>query len=98
MTRYCRRCRRGSISLPVVEKQTAEEKPTLAVAKGAITTREGGKVVFKVVGDYVQETPIEAGRELGQMTEIVTGLLSGDMVVVSPPGGMKTGDKVELTK
>jgi RND family efflux transporter MFP subunit len=84
--------------LPVLEKQTAEEKPTLVVAKTAITTREGGKVVFKVVGDYVQETPIEAGRELGQMTEIITGLLSGDVVVVSPPGGMKTGDKVELTK
>ena len=84
--------------LPVVEKQAAQEKPTLVVAKSAITTRDGGKVVFKVVGDYVQETPIEAGRELGQMTEIITGLLSGDMVVVSPPGGMKTGDKVELTK
>ena len=84
--------------LPVVEKQAAQEKPTLVVAKGAITTRDGGKVVFKVVGDYVQETTIQAGRELGQMTEIITGLLSGDMVVVSPPGGMKTGDKVELTK
>jgi RND family efflux transporter MFP subunit len=84
--------------LPVVEKQTTEEKPTLVVVKNATTTRNGGKVVFKVVGDYVQETPIEAGRELGQTTEIITGLISGDVVVVSPPGGMKTGDKVELTK
>jgi RND family efflux transporter MFP subunit len=84
--------------LPVAEKQTDDEKPTLVVAKSAMTTREGGKVVFKVVGDYVQETPVEAGRELGQMTEIITGLFSGDVVVVSPPGGMKTGDKVELTK
>ncbi len=84
--------------LPVVEKQAAQEKPTLVVAKSAITTRDGGKVVFKVVGDYVQETPIQAGRELGQMTEIITGLSSGEVVVVSPPGGMKTGDKVELTK
>lgn len=84
--------------LPVVEKQTVDEKPTLVVAKNAITTREGGKVVFKVVGEYVQETPIETGRELGQMTEIITGLLSGDVVVVSPAGGMKTGDKVELTQ
>jgi RND family efflux transporter MFP subunit len=84
--------------LPVAEKQTVREKPTLVVAKGAITTREGGKAVFKVIGDYVQQTPIEVGRELGQMTEIITGLSSGEVVVVSPPGGMKTGDKVELTK
>jgi RND family efflux transporter MFP subunit len=84
--------------LPVVEKQTAAEKPTLVVAKGAITTRDRGKVVFKVVGDYVKETPVETGRELGEMTEIVTGLVSGDVAIVSPPGGMKTGDKVELTK
>jgi RND family efflux transporter MFP subunit len=84
--------------LPAVEKPATEEKPTLVVAKNAITTREGGKVVFKIAGDHVQETPVEPGRELGQMTEIVSGLITGDVVVVSPPGGMKTGDKVELTK
>jgi RND family efflux transporter MFP subunit len=84
--------------LPVAEKSTTEEKPTLVVAKNTITTRGGGKVVFKVVGENVQETPVQVGRELGEMTEITSGLVSGDMVVVSPPGGMKTGDKVELTK
>jgi RND family efflux transporter MFP subunit len=84
--------------LPIAEKQAGEEKPTLVVAKNAITTRERGKVVYKVVGEYVQETPIQTGRELGQTTEIISGLSSGDVVIVSPPGGMKTGDKVEITK
>lgn len=84
--------------LPVAEKQAVEEKPTLAVAKNTITTRDGGKVVFRVVGEYVQETPVGTGRELGQMTEILAGLSAGDVAVVSPPGGMKSGDKVELTK
>jgi RND family efflux transporter MFP subunit len=84
--------------LPVAEKQIVQEKPTLVVAKNTITTRDGGKVVFKVAGDYVQETPIVTGRELGQMTEVISGLVSGDLVVVSPPGGMKSGEKVELTK
>ncbi len=84
--------------LPVSEGRAADEKPTLVVDKTAVTSRESGRVVFKVVGNYVQETPVQVGRELGQMTEIITGLVSGDVVVVSPPGGMKTGDKVELTK
>jgi RND family efflux transporter MFP subunit len=85
--------------LPVEDKtQAAREKPTLAVIKTAVTSRNESKVVFKIVGSYVQETPIQTGRELGQMTEIISGLVEGDQVVVSPPGGMKTGDKVEMTK
>lgn len=84
--------------LRVTEKKETEEKPTLAVAKSAISSRERGKIVFRIVGSAVQETPIVTGRELGQMTEIVSGLSSGDLVVSSPPGGMKSGDKVEITE
>lgn len=84
--------------LPVAQEEATEKKPTLVIAKNAIATRDRGKVVFKVVGEYVQETLIETGRELGSMTEIITGLSAGDVAVVTPPGGMKSGDKVELTK
>ncbi len=83
---------------PTEQLASAEEKPTLVVAKEAITSRGQGKVVFKIAGEYVQQTPIETGRELGKVTEIISGLAVGDLVVMSPPGGMKTGDKVELTR
>lgn len=71
-------------------------KPVITVPKTAITTRENGKVVFKVIEGYVRQSPVEVGRELGQATEMVSGVVAGDQVVLSPPGGMKTGDKVEI--
>jgi len=81
-------------------ERTVEEttQPVLAVPKSALTTRENQKVVFKVVGEYVQLTPVQVGRELGSVTEIKSGLQPGDKVVLSPAGNMKSGDRIELTE
>ena len=81
-------------------EKTSEEitQPVLAVPKSALTTRENQKVVFKVVGEYVQLTPVQVGRELGSVTEIKSGLQKGDKVVLSPAGNMKSGDRIELTE
>jgi hypothetical protein len=32
---------------------------------------------------------------LGLETELLTGLKAGDKVILSPPGGLKDGDKIE---
>ena len=82
-----------------VEKQKTEEsqEPALTVPKNAVTTRGNNRVVFKVVEDYVQEIPVTIGRELGTVTEIKDGLSAGDRVVLSPPGKLKSGDKVKLS-
>lgn len=69
----------------------------LAVPKNAVTSRGSRKVVFKVVGEYVQEIPVEIGRELGTATEIRSGLQQGDQVVLSPAGNLKSKDKVKLS-
>jgi RND family efflux transporter MFP subunit len=70
---------------------------TLVVDKEAITTRAERKVVFRIVKDKVELVPIVVGRRLGDMTEIDSGLSEGDRVVLSPPGKMATGDKIEVT-
>ncbi len=77
-------------------KQT-EMKPVLAVNKDALTMREGRQVVFKYSNGIVQQTPVETGRQLGKVTEIISGLNKGDTVVLSPSGGLKSGDKIEIT-
>lgn len=74
------------------------QQPVVAVPKTAITNRAGRAVVFKVNGPTVLEVAIQVGRELGTFTEITAGIVVGDQVVVSPPGGMKSGDKIEISQ
>ena len=74
------------------------ETPVIVVPKDAVTTRNGQKTAFRIDGDHVTAVTIETGRELGDDTEILSGLSSGDRVVLSPPGKMQTGEKVEISK
>ncbi|UCE23317.1 MAG: efflux RND transporter periplasmic adaptor subunit [Candidatus Zixiibacteriota bacterium] len=69
----------------------------IAVNRDAITNRDGETVVFRVIDDYVQMVPVSTGRQLADKMEIVNGLTAGDRVVISPPGKMVSGQKVEIT-
>ncbi len=80
---------------------SASEQPasrTLVVDKQAITTRDDQKVVYRIIKDKVEQVPITIGRQLGDQTEITSGLTDGDRVVLSPPGKMTSGEKIEITQ
>ena len=70
----------------------------LAVAKDALTTRDDQRVLFAVDGEFVTQLAVKTGRELGTMVEILSGIEAGRKVVLSPPGKMATGQKVELAQ
>ncbi len=72
-------------------------KPVIGIPNSAITTRDDQKVVFIVQDGYVTQTMVELGRVLGDKTEILNGVTQGDKLVLSPPGKMKTDQKVELS-
>jgi RND family efflux transporter MFP subunit len=72
-----------------------EATRTLAVSRDAVTTRDNQKVVFRIDGDRVTQVPVTTGRDLGAMVEIIDGVKQGDRVVLSPPGKMMSGQKVE---
>jgi RND family efflux transporter MFP subunit len=74
------------------------EAPVIVVPKDAITNRDGQKTVFRIDGDIVTAVSVETGRELGGDVEILSGLSSGDRVVLSPPGKMATGEKIAISK
>ena len=80
------------------EVSDESNQKTLVVAKEAITTRDNQKLVFRIQGDRVEAVPITIGRQLGTMTEITSGLQQGDQVVLSPPGRMLSGEKVEISQ
>jgi RND family efflux transporter MFP subunit len=84
--------------LPVeTQREEAEIEPVMAIPNTALTTRNEQRVVFVVVDNIVQQTPLTVGRKLGDVTEVVSGLKLGDVVVLSPAGGLESGDKIEIT-
>ncbi len=70
----------------------------LTVPKDAVTTREIGKVVFRVSENIATAVPVETGKEIGTQIEIIRGVNLGDRVVLSPPGKMISGQKITITQ
>ncbi len=69
----------------------------LSIPRDAITNRDGQQIVFRIDGEIVTMVPVQTGRELGRMVEITSGLSSGDRVVLTPPGKLTTGQKIEIS-
>jgi RND family efflux transporter MFP subunit len=82
--------------LPVrSELESAPPSTAMVVKSEAVTQRDGRTVVFKVQGNYARQTLVTVGRQLNNVKEILSGLAVGDRVILSPPGGLKDGDKIE---
>ena len=82
--------------LPDTSRMEPESPATVVVvASEALTQREGKTVVYKVQENYARQTAVSVGRELDKVKEILSGLAVGDRVILSPPGGLKDGDKIE---
>ncbi|MCX5850763.1 MAG: efflux RND transporter periplasmic adaptor subunit [Deltaproteobacteria bacterium] len=75
-----------------------EEKPRLAAGQAALISRGDGTSVFLVNGNRVKEIPVTVGIRLGEMTEVVSGLQAGDVVVLRPPKELKDGSKIKIAE
>jgi len=75
-----------------------ERKPVTAVRPEAVVTRDGKSVVF-LIGDknVVKEVAVGKPERLGDLVQ-VSGVKSGDKVVLSPPERVKDGASVALAK
>lgn len=76
----------------------ADTKPMLAIPASAIVTRNGKKVVFRVVDNSVTDVSVETGRQIGNSVEILEGLSLNDKVVLHPTGDLSTGTKITVKK
>jgi RND family efflux transporter MFP subunit len=84
-----------------LSKETAVKEnspPKLAVNTSAITTNRDKKIVFTYKDDIITEVPVELGERMGNMTEITSGLSSGEKVVLAPSEKLHSGMKVKLKK
>jgi RND family efflux transporter MFP subunit len=77
---------------------TEEQKPRTAVNPAAIIIKGSNKTVFLIKEDRVVEAPISTGEQLGDMIEVLSGIKSGDRVVLKPLDKLKDGDRVKVAE
>ncbi len=82
------------LSQPVPPDQ---RKPLIAVQPAAIVDRDSKKVVFRVKNDKVEQTPVVAGRKIGELIE-VSGVTPGDKLVLAPSDKLVDGGAVQIAK
>jgi RND family efflux transporter MFP subunit len=75
-----------------------EEKPRTAVNPAAVVTNEGKSKVFIVKEGKVKEFSVTLGPALGDMVEVLSGVKSGDRVVVKPPKRLKDGSRIKIAE
>jgi RND family efflux transporter MFP subunit len=75
-----------------------EMKPRTALDRNAVIDRGSKKVAFLVKGDEVVETTVSIGEQFGDMIEILSGLKSGDKVVLKPLDKLKNGSKIKFAE
>jgi hypothetical protein len=82
---------------------TAAEAPRpqargVMIPDAAIVQREGGSVVFVAVDDRAAMRKVEVGAQQGTMRNVLSGIQSGDRVIVDPPAELKDGNPITEEK
>jgi RND family efflux transporter MFP subunit len=73
-----------------------DHSPGLFIPKSSVITFAGMQKVFVVDHGKAVEKEVSLKRQKGQHVEIISGLKPGDLVVIEP-GGLRSGQAVELS-
>jgi len=64
----------------------------------ALHDENGKKIVFLVKNDKLERRAVSVGSAQGAETEILSGIVAGDAVVVKGPANMQDGEAVQIKK
>jgi hypothetical protein len=73
-----------------------ESEPGPWAPRKAVARTDGSATVFIVTEGAVVARPVRLGRETAQAVEILEGLIGTEEVVVDPPAGLTSGDRVKV--
>ncbi len=76
----------------------AEQRPRTALNPAAISTRNGGSVVFKVAGEKAVQTTIRLGSKLGELQEVISGVKAGDKIVLKPLDKIVDNSRIKVAE
>ncbi len=66
------------------------------VPRGAIRTTAGSPYLFVVESGMAQRRDIQPGSVQGQTVQVLSGVKSGEPVIVAPPEGLQSGAQVQV--
>jgi RND family efflux transporter MFP subunit len=82
-----------------VKKVDASAPVVAALLPNEALHDDGGKkIVFLVKNDKLERRAVAVGNAQGTQTEILSGLIAGDAVVVKGPANMQDGQAVQIKK
>jgi RND family efflux transporter MFP subunit len=82
-----------------VKKPDANAPVVAALLPNEALHDDGGKkIVFLVKGDKLERRAVGVGNAVGPQTEILSGIVAGDAVVVKGPANMQDGLAVQIKK
>jgi RND family efflux transporter MFP subunit len=76
----------------------SERNPHPAVRAAAVVKGEGGAFVYAVRNGSVARVPVQTGRTMNDLVELLQGPQPGERVVVNPPPKLRDGMAVRLPK
>ncbi|MCP4584200.1 MAG: efflux RND transporter periplasmic adaptor subunit [candidate division Zixibacteria bacterium] len=68
----------------------------VTIPNKALVIKDNRRIVYMINNDKVLEIDVVIGKKLGNLTEITSGIRTGQIVIVSPPSNLKAGDKVKV--
>jgi RND family efflux transporter MFP subunit len=80
------------------EVMSAEEKPRTVVNPAAIVDRKDKKAVFLITDNRVIETQVTLGEKLGDMVEVLSGVKTGDLIVLKPLDRIRNGQRIKIAE
>ncbi|MDD4272106.1 MAG: efflux RND transporter periplasmic adaptor subunit [Desulfobacter postgatei] len=75
----------------------AEKEPVMAVPTAALIEAKGENIVFLVQDGKIIQKTVRLGRQLGDMTEVKSGLALDDVIALNPLHRLKQGMKVVIS-
>jgi RND family efflux transporter MFP subunit len=73
-----------------------EQKPRTVINTHALVTRKGKNIVFLIKDNRAFETPVTIGEKLGDMIEVLSGVKTGDKVVLKPISKLRDGKRIKI--
>jgi RND family efflux transporter MFP subunit len=83
---------------PVKKVDAAAPVVVALLPADAVHDESGKKVVFLVKNDRLERRAVSVGTTQGSQTEILSGIVAGDAVVVKGPANMQDGQAVQIKK
>ncbi len=75
-----------------------EDKPVLGVHRDALVSKGGGQGLFRVEKGKAEWVPVNDPKFLGDYLMAESLVNNGDRIILKPPSGIKSGDRVEISE